>query len=151
VQINTYYHQQWSQEVGWEHGFGFASHQNELGIAAELGIPALIGWLAVLALLARGLVRARRAAATADLEARGLVVLGSLAFAVLVVTGLTVDLRYFDFGCSIVMMLVGMAIGVADRARSTAPDRSPHTPRRRLVEVDIDAAVLPERAPADSR
>ena len=39
-----------------------------------------------------------------------------MALAILVATGLTVDLRFFDFPTVVVFLLAGVAVGCADRA-----------------------------------
>ena len=39
--VNTYHHQQWSADIPWIGGYGIVSHENELGILAELGVIGL--------------------------------------------------------------------------------------------------------------
>ena len=46
--VNTYDHQQWSNDIPWIRGLGIASHETELGILVELGILGLLLWLCVL-------------------------------------------------------------------------------------------------------
>ncbi|ANS26718.1 O-antigen ligase family protein [Rhodococcus opacus] len=113
--LNTYHHTQWSSDVPWVRGFGIASHLNELGIVAELGLIGLVLWLAVLVLVCVKLIRAYRALPAEGLCGRRLGFVAIMTFLVLVVTGLTVDLRFFDFPNAIVMLLAGVAIGFADR------------------------------------
>ena len=126
--MNTYHHQQWAPDVPWIRGFGIASHFNELGIAAELGLIGLVLWLAVLVLLANGLFHAIRVLPADGLCGRCLALVAMMAFVVLVISGLTVDLRFFDFPNAVVMLLVGIAIGWAERARA---DESTPAPYRR--------------------
>ena len=59
--VNRYHHQQWSPQVPWISGYGEASHTNELGLLAELGIVGLALWLGVLVLIAYRLKEAYRA------------------------------------------------------------------------------------------
>lgn len=115
TQVNTYHHQQWSTEVEWRHGYGISSHLNELGIAVELGLVGLGLWLAVLFLVGRRLIRAVTNLPRDGLCGRALAVVALIAFISLIVTGLTVDLRFFDFANALVMLLVGTAVGYADR------------------------------------
>lgn len=138
VAVNTYDHKQWTPETPWLRGFGIASHFNELGIAAELGLVGLVLWLAVLLLVAHRLYGAFRALDQPALWSRGLTFLAASSFVALVVTGFTVDLRYFDFPNPLVMLLVGVAIGAADRARTSPPpvvDPPAHFGPRRAVAV----------------
>ncbi|MBC2642973.1 MULTISPECIES: O-antigen ligase [unclassified Rhodococcus (in: high G+C Gram-positive bacteria)] len=114
--MNTYHHQRWAPDVPWIRGFGIASHFNELGIAAELGLIGLTLWLAVLFLLARGLFHSYRVLPADGLCGRRLALVAIMAFIVLVISGLTVDLRFFDFPNAVVMLLVGITIGWADRS-----------------------------------
>lgn len=113
--VNTYHHQQWSTEVEWRRGYGLASHFNELGIAVELGLVGLALWLAVLFLVGRRLIRAVSNLPRDGLYGRDLAVVALIAFIALLATGLTVDLRFFDFSSALVMLLVGTAVGYADR------------------------------------
>ena len=45
-----------------------------------------------------------------------------LAFAILICTGLTVDLRYFDFPTTAAFLLAGIAIGCRDRYKRGQAD-----------------------------
>ncbi|QYB03082.1 O-antigen ligase family protein [Rhodococcus sp. USK10] len=131
--MNTYHHQQWAPDVPWIRGFGIASHFNELGVAAELGLIGLALWLAVLFLVARGLLRAYRVLPADGLCGRRLALVAIMAFIVLVISGLTVDLRFFDFPNAVVMLLVGIAIGWAERAPADPSTPDPH--RRGFASV----------------
>lgn len=113
--VNTYNHQQWSPEVAWKRGYGISSHFNELGIAAELGLVGLVLWLAVLFLIGGRLIQAVSKLPRDGLCGRDLAVVALIAFISLIVTGTTVDLRFFDFTNTLVMLLVGTAVGCADR------------------------------------
>ena len=46
--VNTFHHQQWSNDIPWVRGLGIVSHETELGILVELGILGLLLWLCVL-------------------------------------------------------------------------------------------------------
>lgn len=131
--MNTYHHQRWAPDVPWIRGFGIASHFNELGIAAELGLLGLALWLAVLFLLACGLFHAYRVLPADGLCGRRLALVAIMAFVVLVIAGLTVDLRFFDFPNAVVMLLVGIVIGWADRLPADQSTPDPH--RRAPVSV----------------
>jgi O-antigen ligase len=124
--MNTYHHQQWAADVPWIRGFGIASHFNELGIAAELGLLGLALWLAVLFLLACGLFHAFRVLPADGLCGRRLALVAIMAFVVLVIAGLTVDLRFFDFPNAVVMLLVGIVVGWADRLPADQLTPDPH-------------------------
>jgi O-antigen ligase len=123
TQVNTYYHQVWDQSVSFAHGYGISSHENELGIAVELGLPGLALWLAVLVLLVVHLYQALRDLPVHGLCGRALALLALSMFATYLVCGFTIDLRFHDFANLIVFLLAGVAIGSADRVRSG--DRTP--------------------------
>jgi O-antigen ligase len=113
--VNLYHHQQWSQGVRWEAGYGEASHENELGILAELGAIGLLAWICVLALIAYRLWKAYQTLPDDDLCGKPLAVIAIMAMVILVSTGLTVDLRYFDFPTAVIFLLAGIAVGWSDR------------------------------------
>jgi len=113
--VNTYHHQQWSPEIPWIRGYGIASHTNELGILAELGAIGLTLWICVLALIAYRLWDAYRTLPDDDLCGKPLAVTAIMAMAILVCTGLTVDLRFFEFPPATTFLLAGIAIGWSDR------------------------------------
>ena len=113
--VNTYHHQQWSPEIPWIRGYAIVSHTNELGILAELGAIGLTLWICVLALVAYRLWDAYRTLPDDDLCGMPLAVTAIMALAILFGSGLTVDLRFFDFPTATTFLLVGIAIGWSDR------------------------------------
>jgi O-antigen ligase len=116
--VNTYHHQQWSPDVPWDRGYGIVSHGNELGILAELGAVGLVLWVGVLVLIAVRLVDGYRRLSDDELTGRPIVLIAIMALAVVVGTGLTVDLRFFDYPVVVMFLLAGIAVGCADRHRS---------------------------------
>jgi O-antigen ligase len=114
--VNTFHHKQWALDVPWERGYGIVAHQNELGILAELGVIGLASWLAVLVLITLRLWSASRNSPPGDRYGRLLAVIAMMAMAILVSSGMTVDLRFFDFPLAAVFLLFGMAVGWADRS-----------------------------------
>ena len=123
--VNTYHHQQWAQDVPWARGYDMVSHQNELGILAELGVIGLGLWLAVVALCIYRLCVVYRRLPSDSLTGRPLVLTALTAITILITSGLTVDLRYLDFPTTVVFLLVGVAIGWSERygQESSASDR----------------------------
>lgn len=119
--VNRYHHQQWSPQVPWISGYGEASHTNDLGLLAELGVIGLALWLGVLVMVAYRLKEAYRTLPDDDLTGKPLVVIGIMVLTILVCTGLTVDLRYFDFPILVTFLIVGVAIGGSDRAALKVP------------------------------
>jgi O-antigen ligase len=115
VAINTYHHQQWSQEVPWVRGLGLASHFNELGILVELGILGLILWLGVLLPLCWSIIQALRTLPADRLRGRRLAFIAFGALVALLVAGTSADLRLFDFPTATVLLLVGLAVGEYQR------------------------------------
>lgn len=113
--VNTFHHQQWSQDVPWERGYNIVSHQNELGILAELGVVGLVLWVSALALMGRGLWRAYRTLPDHGLTGKPLAVTAITAFAVMLNAGFTVDLRFLDLPTGLVFLIVGVAIGCQQR------------------------------------
>jgi O-antigen ligase len=113
--VNTYHHQQWSPDTPWIRGYAIVSHGNELGILAELGAIGLALWICVLALVAYRLRDAYRTLPDDDWCGKPLAVTAIMAMAILVCTGLTVDLRFFDFPTAAVFLLIGIAVGWSDR------------------------------------
>jgi O-antigen ligase len=119
--VNTYHHQQYSPEVPWQSGFGIASHFDALGILVELGIIGLAFWMVALILIYTRLVRATRQLPAGEMYGRPLGLTALLCLVAQSTTGLTVDLRFFDFPNIIVMLLAGAAIGwQREQARWTA-------------------------------
>lgn len=123
AQVNTEHHKQWEPSTDFRRGYGISSHENELGIATELGLVGLALWLAVVLLMVRRLVVALRVLPAEGLAGR---VLGLLAVTVLgtwVVIGFTVDLRFLDFANLLTFTVVGAAVGAADAVSARAAAR----------------------------
>ncbi|MFI5783590.1 O-antigen ligase family protein [Nocardia sp. NPDC051570] len=116
VAVNTYHHRQWTPETLWERGLGIPAHETELGILAELGIVGLILWLTVLVLIARRLVIGYLQLPADGITGRPLAFIAVTALSSLVLGGLFVDLRLFDYPSTMVFAVVGAAVGAADRA-----------------------------------
>jgi O-antigen ligase len=119
IAVNTYHHQQWSPDVPFERGYAISVHTNELGILAELGLIGLLLWIALLVLIAYRLYDAYRTLPANELCGKPLAIVAIMAFAAMVCTGLTVDLRYFSFATGITFLLVGIVVGWTDRHRRT--------------------------------
>ncbi|OZM79363.1 O-antigen ligase [Pseudonocardia sp. MH-G8] len=119
AQVNTHHHQQWASDISWERGYGYSSHENELGIAVELGLIGLALWLAVLVLLLVQVVRAFRRLPATGMDGRTIGVLALIALVVWSGTGLTVDLRYNDFVNLLVFLLAGAAVGASTNGAGT--------------------------------
>jgi O-antigen ligase len=134
-EVNTYHHQQWDPTVSYERGYSIPSHENELGIAAELGLPGLAVWLTVLGLMLWQLFVALRKLPVRGLGGRPFGLLALTVLGVWVVCGFTVDLRYFDFANLLVFLLVGAAVGLANAQPPPArePSRRPGLPRPRQL------------------
>lgn len=147
AQVNTYHHMRWSSEVDWIRGYGAVSHLHELGIAAELGLVGLGLWLAVIALVARRLWRAPAALPRDGLCGRDLAVVASIVFVIWIITGWTADIRFFSFANTLVLLMVGVVIGIADR-RALTPAPAVPEPRDELDELLGYAAPS---APAPAR
>lgn len=118
--VNTLHHKQWATDVPWIRGYGISSHFNELGILVELGLIGLALWIAVLVLVIRRLFVSYKTLPPQGLLGKNLVLMTMLVFGTLIITGLTVDLRYFDYPNAMVMLLVGVAVGQADHRRDNA-------------------------------
>ncbi|WP_319454920.1 MULTISPECIES: O-antigen ligase family protein [unclassified Mycobacterium] len=132
--VNTYHHQQWAPDVPWARGFNMVSHQNELGILAELGLIGLALWLCIIALCAYRLCVAYRTLPADSLTGKPLALTALMAIAVLVTSGLTVDLRYLDFPTVAVFLLVGVTIGWSDRSeRTPSSESASHVPAATAV------------------
>lgn len=112
-QVNTHHHQQWANDIRWGSGYGYSSHENELGIAVELGLVGLALWLTVLVLLARQVLGAFRRLPAAGANGRVIGVIAITALLVWFGSGATVDLRFFDFANLIVFLLAGAAVGAS--------------------------------------
>ena len=114
TEVNTYYHQQWAQDVPWIRGYSISSHHNELGIAVELGLIGLALWLVVLGLVGYRLISAVRTLPDAGFCGRSLAVVAMLFMVVWLVIGQTIDLRYLDFASAAVWLIAGIAVGRAE-------------------------------------
>jgi O-antigen ligase len=112
---NTWEHVVWSQEFDWNRGLGIISHENELGIGAELGIPGLLLWLGILVTVFWSLWRAMHDLPKDSFLGAPLALLGGMAMVVLVVNGITVDLRLLDFASMMPFLYAGMVVGQLDR------------------------------------
>ena len=113
--VNTYHHQAWSTDVPWERGYGITSHLDALGTLVELGIIGLVLWSVVITLVAMSIWRSLRCLPLRGVAGRPFAEVAALSLVALIVTSLTVDLRFFDYPNIIVMVLAGSAVG---RARS---------------------------------
>jgi O-antigen ligase len=118
-QVNTYHHQQWSQEIPWFRGYSIEAHFLELGIATELGLIGLALWIPLLVLVWRRLRAAVRLAPPGREVLVGREFTAMLAaFGVLwTIVGFTVDLRFLSFANAMAWLLMGVAVGTADRAQ----------------------------------
>jgi O-antigen ligase len=123
-QVNTHHHQQWAADISWESGYGYSSHENELGIAVELGLIGLALWLTVLMMVARQVIGAFRRLPPGGVDGRPMGVVAIAALLVWLGSGATVDLRFFDFANLMVFLLAGAAVG-ASLQKSTAERRDP--------------------------
>jgi O-antigen ligase len=119
--VNTYHHQQWSPETPWQRGYGIPSHLDVLGIFSELGIVGIALWVTILALIITQVVAAMRSLPVRGLCNRPFALTAFLSVVALITTGLTVDLRFFDFPNIVVWMLAGSAIGRAALLEMTPP------------------------------
>lgn len=115
--VNTYHHKQWSQDVPWFRGYGIEAHFLELGITTELGFIGLALWLPILFLAFRRLRSVAKVASRSPdaLVSRELVALIAVIGGMWTLTGFTVDLRFLPFANSMVWLLMGVAVGTADR------------------------------------
>lgn len=116
AQVNTYYHQQWAPSADYRRGYAYSSHENELGIATELGLVGLALWLAVLVLLVLAVLRAARRLPAGSPVGGDLGLIAVIGLGLWVVTGFTADLRFFDFANMITFVLAGAAAGLAHGA-----------------------------------
>ena len=144
AEVNAHHHKQWEPSSTFQRGYGIASHENELGIATELGIVGLTLWLAVLVLLLVALLKAMIRLPRDGLAGRGLGWLALTALLTWLVTGFTADLRYFDFANLLTFALIGATVGsavAADKARpvSAARKSGPSTPAEteRLKRIPV--------------
>lgn len=124
---NTWEHVSWAQEYDWNRGFGLVSHENELGIGAELGIPGLLLWVAILVTVFWALWRAMHELPKDAFLGAPLALVGAMAMVVLVVNGVTVDLRILDFASMMPFLYAGMVVGQLDRFRAVQSFAPPGT------------------------
>jgi O-antigen ligase len=124
-QVNTHHHMQFAPDINWQRGYGYSSHENELGIAVELGLVGLAMWLVVLGLLAHQIIRAFRRLPHAGVDGRTIAVLAVVSLLVWVSSGATVDMRFNDFVNLLVFMIAGAAVGASVRDAEPAAAREP--------------------------
>ena len=125
VAVNTFDHQQWSNDIPWVRGLGIASHETELGILVELGILGLLLWLCVLVPLIGLLLQAYWILPSAGLTGRRLAFVAICALATQLVAGAFADLRLLDFPMCMVFLICGMAVGARDRELAARRPRPP--------------------------
>jgi len=113
--VNSYHHQQWAPDIPWIRGYGAASHENELGILADVGVIGLALYICVLALLIRRLWTAYRTLPDHDPCGKPLAVTAIVAMVALICAGFTVDLRMFEFPMLLVFLLAGITVSWSDR------------------------------------
>ena len=145
VAVNTYDHQQWSNDIPWVRGLGIASHETELGILVELGIFGLLLWLCVLVPLIGLVLQAYWILPSPGLTGRRLAFVAICALATQLVAGAFADLRLLDFPMCMVFLICGMAVGARDRELVARTPRPP---------LWWSTAALPDRAapgPATTR
>jgi O-antigen ligase len=135
--VNTYHHQQWSQEIPWFRGYGIEAHFMELGITTELGFIGLALWLPILILVWRKLRHAVKLARPGRdlLVGRELIAMFA-GFGVLwTIVGFTVDLRFLSFANAMAWLLMGVVVGTADRPQvAPVPERAPEPGGVHLAE-----------------
>jgi O-antigen ligase len=125
IAVNTFHHQQWSNDVPWDRGLGIASHETELGILVELGILGLLLWLCVLVPLIGLLLQAYRILPSSGLTGRRLAFIAICTVATQLVAGAFADLRLLDFPMCIVFLICGMTVGARDRELAARRPRPP--------------------------
>lgn len=125
---NTWYHVQWSQDVEWNRGYNLISHENEIGIAAELGIPGALMWIGVVVGVLYLMWRALRELPANEFLGHPLALLGSIAMITLVINGLTVDLRQLDFATFVPFLYAGMVAVQLERHRARGVRPRPGVP-----------------------
>lgn len=124
TKFNTDHHVAWSQEIDWNRGWAIASHENELGITAELGVPGGLLWIALLVGIAWKLASAYRRLPPSGLLGQGFAVLAILTLITWQVTAFTVDMRFLDFAGTLPFLLFGIAVGALDRSSPPAAGSS---------------------------
>jgi O-antigen ligase len=152
VAVNTFHHQQWSNDIPWVRGLGIASHDTELGILVELGILGLLLWLCVLVPLIGLLVQAYWILPSSGLTGRRLAVVAICAVATQLVAGAFADLRLLDFPMCMVFLICGIAVGARDRelaARRPRPALWLSTPTLPDHVAPGRAATRPSTVPVE--
>ena len=125
IAVNTYHHQQWSNDIPWVRGLGIASHETELGIMVELGLLGLLLWLCLLVSIIGLLVHAYWILPSSGLIGRRLAVVAICALATQLVSGAFADLRLLDFPMCMVFLICGMTVGARDRELAARRPRPP--------------------------
>lgn len=132
-QVNTYHHLKFDQSLDFVRGYSIPSHENELGIAAELGLIGLALWFAVMIPILWRLITSLRRLPVEGMGGRPIALLGLTVFGTWVVCGFTVDLRFFDFANLLVFLLVGIVMGLVDALPRPVALADPITGRRVLT------------------
>jgi O-antigen ligase len=125
IAVNTFHHQQWSNDIPWVRGLGIASHETELGILVELGILGLLLWFCVLVPLIGLLLQAYWILPSSGLTGRRLAFVAICTVATQLVAGAFADLRLLDFPMCMVLLICGMAVGARDRELAARRPRPP--------------------------
>jgi O-antigen ligase len=152
IAVNTFHHQQWSNDIPWVNGLGIASHETELGILVELGILGLLLWLCVLVPLIGLLLQAYRILPSSGLTGRRLAFVAICALATQLVAGAFADLRLLDFPMCMVFLICGMAVGARDRELAARRPRPPlwlSTPTLPHPAAPGRAATRPSAVPVE--
>jgi O-antigen ligase len=150
--VNTFHHQQWSNDVPWTRGLGIVSHETELGILVELGILGLLLWLCVLVPIIGLVLHAYRILPSSGLIGRRLAFVAICALATQLVAGAFADLRLLDFPMCMVFLICGMTVGARDRELAVRRPRSPlwlSTPTMPDHAAPGRAATLPSAVPVE--
>lgn len=152
IAVNTFHHQQWSNDIPWVRGWDIASHETELGILVELGILGLVLWLCVLVPLIGLLLQGYRILPSSGLIGRRLAFVAICALATQLVAGAFADLRLLDFPMCMVFLICGMAVGARDRQLATRRPRPPlwlSTPTLPRPAAPGRAAIRPSAVPVE--
>lgn len=131
AQVNAQHHKQWEPSTDFRRGYAIASHENELGIATELGLIGLVLWLAVALMLVGSLLRALRRLPVDGLAGRALGLIAVTVLGTWIVSGFTADLRFFDFANLLTFTFVGAAVGVAAGVADSGDEAPPRAPEPR--------------------
>jgi O-antigen ligase len=115
AEYNTDHHISWDPALPWTNGYGLVAHETELGIAAEVGIPGLLLWLAVVVAIVIALVKAYRRLPVGQMYGQKFAFLGVGSIVVWELTAVTVDMRLLDFANILPFLLMGVTVGLAER------------------------------------